>query len=474
MHPAWSLLPPAVALAVAFGTRRVLLALGAGALTGYGLLGLDQRGAVGLLEAPVAFVGDGLLGQASTAGNAQVLVLVALIAGFVGRYEACGAAAGLVQGLSRIVTTPRRAEAATFLGGLALFFSDTGNVLLLGPLFRPVFDRLGVARERLAWVVDSTAAPVSVLVPFITWGVYVTGLLDASYGDGRGLELFARAWPHQLYPWLCLLFVLGMATVGRPFGPMASASGFGTADDEAAEGGFATGLVPLLVLLIALGAVGSALWVDDGVLRGPDVRLALGCGYLAAIGALWAMAPGPDFGRDVLDGMGGAMRLLVLLVLAWSLGAVCKTLGTGDALAALLGPWLPAALVPVGVFGVGALVSFATGTSWGTFAILLPLTAPLAEATGLDPALLIGAVLSGGIFGDHSSPISDTTLLASAACGVDHGEHVRTQLPYALAVGACAALGFVASGLVGWGLAFGAAGVVAVVAGSRLPGAAAG
>lgn len=467
MHPAWSLLPPAVALAVAFGTRRVLLALGAGALAGFALLGVDQRGLVGLASAPVAFVGEGLLGQASAAGNAQVLVLVALIAGFVHRYEASGAAAGLVQGLSRVVTTERRAEGAAFLGGLTLFFSDTGNVLLLGPLFRPVFDRLGIARERLAWVVDSTAAPVSVLVPFITWGVYITGLLDGAFGDGEGLALFAAAWPHQLYPWLCLLFVLGMASVGRPFGPMASASTRGDSAEDMASGSFVTGVVPLAVLLVALGAVGTALWLDDGVLRGPDVRLALGCGYLAAIGALWALDPDEGFGRDVLSGMGGSARLLVLLVLAWSLGGVCKTLGTGAALASLVGPWLPAAAVPVSVFLVGGLVSFATGTSWGTFAILLPLTAPLAEATGIAPELLVGAVLSGGIFGDHSSPISDTTLLASAACGVDHGEHVRTQLPYALAVGSCAGMGFVASGLWGAGLAVGAVGVVAVVLGSR-------
>jgi len=468
MHPAWSLLPPAVALAVAFGTRRVLLALGAGGLVGAGLLSVAERGAAGVLLAPVRFVGDGLLGQASSAGNAQVLVLVALIAGFVRRYELSGAAAGLVGGLARVVTTPRRAEGAAFAGGLALFFSDTGNVLLLGPLFRPVFDRLGMARERLAWVVDSTAAPVSVLVPFITWGVYVTGLLDGAFGEGQGLGLFVQAWPHQLYPWLCLLFVLGMATVGRPFGPMARADTFGAVEEVEGEvGSFAAGVVPLLVLLVALGAVGAGLWVDDGVLRGPDVRLALGFGYLAGLGAMWALGPSEDFGRDVLEGMGGSMRLLVLLVLAWTLGAVCKDLGTGAALAGVLGPWLPATLVPVVVFGVGGLVSFATGTSWGTFAILLPLTAPLSEATGLDPALLVGAVLSGGIFGDHSSPISDTTLLASAACGVDHGAHVRTQLPYALAVGACAGLGFVASGLVGWGLGLGALGVVVLVVGSR-------
>ncbi len=470
MHPLWSLLPPAVALAVALGTRRVLLALGAGGLVGAGLLSVADRGVVGVVLAPVRFVGDGLLGQASTAGNAQVLVLVALIAGFVARYERSGAAAGLVRGLARVVTTPRRAEVAAFFGGLTLFFSDTGNVLLLGPLFRPVFDRLGVARERLAWIVDSTAAPVSVLVPFITWGVYITGLLDGAFGEGEGLSLFARAWPHQLYPWLCLLFVLGMAAVGRPFGPMAAASTFGTSSDDAGEASFAAGVVPLLVLLVSLGAVGAALWVDDGVLRGPDVRLALGCGYLAAIGALWALGPDEDFGRDVLEGMGGSARLLVLLVLAWTLGSTCKALGTGDALASVLGPWLPGGLVPVAVFVVGAVVSFATGTSWGTFAILLPLTAPLAEATGLDPALLVGAVLSGGIFGDHSSPISDTTLLASAACGVEHGSHVQTQLPYALAVGGGAAVGFVASGLVGWGLVVGALGVIAVVVGSRLSG----
>jgi Na+/H+ antiporter NhaC len=146
---------------------------------------------------------------------------------------------------------------------------------------------------------------------------------------------------------------------------------------------------------------------------------------------------------------------MLLLLLAWTLGYVCRELGTGDVVASLLGPWVPAGLLPVAVFATGAVVSFASGTSWGTFAILLPLAASLASTPEQAP-LLVGAVLSGGVFGDHTSPISDTTLLASVASGVEHAEHVRSQLPYALVVGALCAVGFVVAGGLGGSMGIGA------------------
>lgn len=469
---AWALLPPMTALVVAFASRRVLLALGTAALVGFALLGVDALGATGLLLAPVAFVRDGVLGQATTPSNAQVLVLVALISGFVRLYETSGAARALVGGLGRIVTTPRRAEAAAWLGGLALFFSDTGNVLILGPVFRPVFDRLGVARERLAWIVDATAAPVSVLVPFITWGVYVIGLIDASFGGERGIELFVGAWRFQLYPVLSLGFVAAMAAFGRHWGPMAAvAPPDAVSGDAVDEGSVWVGVLPLVALFLVLGGVGAWAWASEGILKGPSVRLALGCAYLAAIGVLAALLRGREASptSEVLAGMGGSMRLLILLVFAWSLGSVCKDLGTGMVVAGALGPWVPVFLLPLAVFVTGAIVSFATGTSWGTFAILIPIAASLSTASGVAPELLVGAVLSGGVFGDHSSPISDTTLLASAATGVEHDAHVRTQLPYAAAVGAASAVGFIVAGLGGGGggLLAGAVVVLAVVLWSR-------
>ena len=471
-HTPLALLPPLVALLLALRTRRVLPSLGAGGLVGAWMLSLDARGMAGLGGGPVDFVGMGVLGRVSEAANAQVLVLIALIGGFVHLLEASGAARALVSAFGRFVTTGRRAEGAAWLGGLALFFSDTGNVLILGPVFRPVFDKLGLARERLAWIVDATAAPVSVLVPFITWGVYITGLLDGAFPGDQGLSLFVAAIPHNLYALLSVLFVGAMAAFGHHWGPMRAHDA--VALDDTAEAPLLpphVGWGPLLTLLAVLGLFVGALWSSEGVLRGPSVRLALGCAYVSAIGSLVFLLRGR--GREpwglVGDGIARSTRLMMLLILAWALGFVCRELGTGEVVATLLGPWVPTGLLPLALFATGAIVSFASGTSWGTFAILMPIAASLATEPWMAP-VLVGAVLSGGVFGDHTSPISDTTLLASVASGVEHAEHVRTQLPYALVVGAASAVGFVVvgSGLGAAGLGLGVLLVAAVVGASRL------
>jgi len=456
----WALLPPAVALVAALATRRVVPSLLGGALLGS--MGLAAE-ATGLWSAPwqgvLVFVGDGLLGRLASDGNAQLLLLVALIGGFVGLLERSGAAAALVRGLSVAVTTPRRAELAAWLSGLLLFFSDTGNVLILGPVYRPLFDRLGVSRERLAWIIDATAAPVSVLVPFITWGVYITGLLSESFG--RGLDLFVAAVPWQLYPWLSIASVGVIAASGRHLGPMARTRAVSRnppaphaeGPSEATPSVPASvpawvGVAPLVVLSLTLVAVGGTRWSQAGILAGPDVRLALATAYLAATGCLWlSLRDRSAATAHAARGVAGSTRLMAVLMAAWTLAWVCRSLQAGEVVAAGVGPWLPVAGVPVALFAAAATVSFATGTSWGTFAILLPLAAALHTDLGVPAELLVGAVLSGGVFGDHSSPLSDTTLLASGASGVAHAEHVRTQLPYALAVGAMSAAGFVAAGL---------------------------
>ena len=448
-----ALWPPLVALAAALATRKVVPSLLAGAFVGSVFLAAEADGwATAPLGGLLRLIGDGVLGRLAVDGNAQLLFLVALIGAFVGLLERSGAAAALVRGLAQWVTTPRRAELATWAAGLLMFFSDTGNVLILGPVFRPLYDRLGIARERLAWIIDATAAPVSVLVPFITWGVYITGLLQESFGGDEGLTLFLAAVPWQLYPWLSLLSVVVVAGSGRHFGPMAACQGTPTATEEGPSAGLPsrTGWLPLAVLLVALMVVGGSRWAAEGILRGPDVRLALATAYLAAIGALVGLLPErPAAWRQAAAGAADSLRLMGVLLAAWTLAFVCRELGTGEVVAGAVGPWLPGTLVPVALFATGAAVSFATGTSWGTFAILLPLAAALQPACGLPAPMLVGAVLSGGIFGDHSSPLSDTTLLASGAAGVDHADHVRTQLPYALVVGALSAVGFTVAGLLG-------------------------
>ncbi len=339
-----------------------------------------------------------------------------------------------------------------------LFFSDMGNVLILGPLFRPLYDRLGLPRERLAWIVDTTAAPVSVLIPVISWGVYVIGLFEATVPDRDGLQLFLAALPFQIYPLLSLCSVPILVLAGRPWGPMARALPHALppepARDEAAPAlGLSATLVPLGLLFVVMFGVGLHQIGIEGKLTGAGVRLGLASAYLSASAALLAIGArrglaGP-IARAFQEGIGRAAPLVVLLIFAWTLAETCAQLGTGPTLAGLIGPRVPAVALPALIFAVGAITSFATGTSWGTFAILIPIALPLAIELQLPLPVVAGAVLSGGVFGDHCSPISDTSLLASVGSGVEHARHVATQLPYALAVGALSALCFGIAGATG-------------------------
>ena len=498
---AWSVLPPVVAFALALGTRRVGLALAGGGLCGTVLIAaLGGAGPLAAIPLGVLdFVRIGILGRVSEASNAQLLVLIALIGGFVHLLEVSGAARALTSSLAHRVRSPRGGMLATWVGGLVLFFSDMGNVLILGPVFRPLYDRLAVPREVLAWVIDTTAAPISVMIPFIAWGVYAIGLIEAALdglpvaavaaavpgridaaGAVDGLGVFLDAMGLQMYPLLSLLFVPLMLAVGRPVGPMARCRAHpGSGEDGADPHGLgpAPALVALGVLFAVMLAVGVHTLQVDGRITGSGVRVGLASAYLAAIGALVAMLHrrgAADRAAEVVrGGMGRSMPLLVLLVLAWTLGEVCARMGTGALLASAIGDALPPGWLPVAVFAVGAVTSFATGTSWGTFAILMPIALPLAVALGADGPTTVAAVLSGGVFGDHCSPISDTTLLASMGAGTDHADHVATQLPYASMVGGAAAVAFVVAGLAGggWGLGIGASITLVAVIATRVYGA---
>jgi Na+/H+ antiporter NhaC len=493
-----SLLPPLIALAVAVGTRRVLLSLGAAVWAGATLLAAPQ---VGWLMAPLVgaidVVRGGLLGQVAVAGQAQVLLLIGLVSAFVHLLETSGAGAALVASVGRSVRGPRAAEGLTWLIAVGFFFSDIGHVLIVGPMCRPLFDRVGLPRERLAWIVDTTAAPLSVLIPIAAWGVYLMGLFESAFsgadpaavervlpgrwhGDGvDGFGVWLDVLPRQLYPWLSLCFVPLMIGVGRPFGPMARARAAPAvaSGPEAPQVAASAAWLALAALMVVLLAVGASEVAARGAIDGAGVRTSLACAYLAATAVLVARlrrdAPALDLPAIAARGAARVAPVLLVLVLAWALGDVCERLGTGAFLAVqLAGDLPPAAIAPV-VFVLAALTSFATGTSWGTFAVWVPVTAQLCVALDAPAALPLAAVLSGGVFGDHASPISDTTLLASLGADVDHADHVATQLPYALTVAGGALVGFAVVGVTGslWGASAGLAVVVAVALLSRVVGA---
>ncbi len=412
-------------------------------------------------------------------GHASILVFSLLLGGMLGLMTQSGGAKGLASWVATDATSRRRGQLTTWFLGLLIFFDDYANSLLVGSSMRPVTDRLRISREKLAFLVDSTAAPVASLALISSWiGVEVGYIGDqfTHLGIERDAYLtFIETIPFRFYPILMLVFVAWLAFRGRDFGPMLRAErraleeglvsrpGAQPASDFHEEsvpddvpGRLLNALIPVVVVVL-VAAVG--IYVDGRVKvlsagMEPSLRAivseassssailwATGAGCLAAL-ALAVGSGALSFGKSIeawMSGMRSMLFAVVILVLAWSLGGVCRDLDTASFLIGAVGDWMAPAWIPATVFVMAALVSFATGTSWGTMAILFPLVVPLAHqiAPGNETILLgtVSSILAGSVWGDHCSPISDTTVLSSMATSCDHMDHVRTQLPYALLIG---------------------------------------
>ena len=473
--PAWvSILPPLLAIVLALLFRHVLVALVLGVWLG-ALLLADLS--------PVAsfarLLDTHLVGAVADRGHASILLFSLLLGGMLGLMTQSGGAKGLARWASTDTRSRRRGQLTTWFLGLLVFFDDYANSLLVGASMRPVTDRLRISREKLAFLVDATAAPVASLALISSWiGVEVGYIADqfAHLGIERDAYLtFIETIPFRFYPILMLAFVFWVGFRGRDFGPMRRAEeralleglvsrpGAQPASDfhdeavpEDMEGRPMNAVVPVVVVVLvaALGIYfdGRAKVLAAGL--EPTLRAivgeasssaailwATGAGCLSAL-ALCVWSGALSFGESIDAWMGGMKSMLyavVILVLAWALGGVCRDLDTAGFLIGSLGDWISPVWIPASVFVLSALVSFATGTSWGTMAILFPLVVPLAHrvAPGQETILLgtVSSILAGSVWGDHCSPISDTTVLSSMATSCDHMDHVRTQLPYALFVG---------------------------------------
>lgn len=462
-----SLLPIAITLVIALAARNVLAGLAVGLFVGVLLLnGADPLAAAKLL------VADHLVPELMDGYNAAVLVLLAFIGGFVALMEGSGGGQAFARDVTRFLTSRLRLQLAAWSGGILIFFSDLGTPLIVGPVFRDLADRLRLSRQKLAFIIDSTASPVAILVPFIGWGVYIMSLLHQQFellGIAQSdYEAFLSAIPFQFYAWLAVLMVPLLALLELDFGAMrriedetaqapppmtVSGQSAPAGPDLQAEGRAYFIWAPLLALAAVLGVVLVPQGFPFERVSGSEFRAALSVAYLAAALLLILLLTATRT-RKLLDsletyfsGMSRMMQVAIMLVLAWALSDVGSALGTGEYIAAVAAAGLPGWLLPLTTFFFAALVSFATGSSWGTFAILFPLALPAALATDAPLAATIGAVLSGGLFGDHSSPISETTILAATGADCSAYEHFRTQVPYALTNGGLAAAAFFAAGL---------------------------
>lgn len=522
----FSLMPPLIAILMVLIFREVVTALFAGiwlgalAVAGYNPLQALWR-VVDSYVVPALSDSDG--------GHTQIVIFSLLLGGMVGIIARNGGTQGIVDAVAPFANTRRRGKIATLLAGLAIFFDDYANTLIVGNTMRPITDRLKISREKLAYIVDSTAAPVAAMVPISTWVGYEISLISdgldiaaaqqwanpalaQALSTANPFGVFISTIPYLFYPLLALIFVFLTSFMDRDLGPMAeaerrAASGGGLhrpgatlatdtsgavmqAKDGVSPRWYNAALPVLTVILVVLGG----LYTDGRASVGPDASLMDVFGAADPfVTLLWGSFAGCVMGillsvgqrlltvQEALDAWGMGMKAMVtamvILVMAWSLGQVTADLGTAQFLAQALSDAVPLALIPVLVFVIAAAIAFATGTSWATMAILIPLVIPLtvtlggAEnfAVGGGYSILLGSissVLAGAIFGDHCSPISDTTVLSSTAAACDHVDHVRTQLPYALLVAVVAMiLGDLATafGLPNWLALLGGVGVLAAV-----------
>ncbi len=465
-----SLLPPIVAVVMAIKSKNVILSLFCGGFVGT----LIFAGGNPFL-ATKSIVGNYFFVQLTDSYNAGVIVLVIFIGGFIKLMEKSGGAQAFSKSVYKYVNTKLKAQLCAWLGGILIFFSDLGTPLLVGPVFRPLFDKLKISREKLAWILDSTSSPVAILIPFIGWGVYIMGLIQAEF-ENLGIaqsdySTFVAAIPFQIYAILAIIMIPLVAFTKKDFSQMKKAEieaetrVYSFEDDRPANAGgdkrgYATSnakpsmvIVPIVVvfatLFITLAPYGFPFQKVDG----NEFRVALSMGYfygalvLMALIAVYKVKTFRDTFKIYVDGMKGMTDVAVTLVLAWSLGSMISDLGTADFIVnGLKSLNFTGGLVPAAIFIFGTFVSFSTGSSWGTFAIMMPLAIPMAHAFEIPYAIAVGAVLSGGLFGDHCSPISDTTILSSTGAECDLVEHVKTQLPYACVNGVIAFAAFLFAG----------------------------
>ncbi|UCF47939.1 MAG: hypothetical protein JSU89_12325 [Myxococcales bacterium] len=473
--PGWtSILPPLVAIVLALLFRHVLIALLLGVWVGAFLIS-----GMSFVTSFARLLDTHIVDAIADRGHVSILLFSLLLGGMLGLMTQSGGAKGLASWVSTDATSRRRGQLTTWFLGLLVFFDDYANSLLVGSSMRPVTDRLRISREKLAFLVDATAAPVASLALISSWiGVEVGYIADqfTHLGIERDAYLtFVETIPFRFYPILMLLFVAWVALRGRDFGPMLRAErralheglvsrpGAQPASDfheeevpEDVPGRPMNALIPVVVVVlvaalgiyfdgrtkvIAAGLEPSLRAIVGEASSSAAILWATGAGCLAAL--VLAVSSGAlSFGKSIeawMSGMRSMLFAVVILVLAWSLGGVCRDLDTASFLIGAVGDWIAPAWIPATVFVMAALVSFATGTSWGTMAILFPLVVPLAHqiAPGNETILLgtVSSILAGSVWGDHCSPISDTTVLSSMATSCDHMDHVRTQLPYALLIG---------------------------------------
>ena len=499
----WTLIPPVVAIVLAFLTKNVILSLFIGVFSGAFMLEATGFNIYNGFVGGFLRLSMELLGSLADPWNAGIVLQCLAIGGVIALISKMGGAKAIADALSKRARTPRSSQFVTWVLGLFIFFDDYANSLTVGPIMRPVTDRMRVSREKLSFIIDATAAPIAGIALISTWVAYEVGLIRDGFVE-IGLEanaygVFVETIPYRFYNILILAFIIATIYFLREFGPMYKAehrtrttgevmakdakpmiadeaTHLEPAEDITPSVWYAIIPIGTLIVTAFLGFYfnGYNSISDEALLASIDAsplsfasirdcfgasdasvvlfQAALFAGIVALCIAIFKkILPVQEAVATWVQGVKSLNITAVILLLAWSLSGIIKELGTATYLVSILSDTIPAFLLPSIIFILGSIISFATGTSYGTMGILMPLCIPLAWA--IDPSqsyvvLNIGAVLTGAIFGDHCSPISDTTILSSMGSACDHIDHVRTQLFYAVTVAGISVLfGYIPAGL---------------------------
>ncbi|MGL4330686.1 MAG: Na+/H+ antiporter NhaC family protein [Clostridium sp.] len=500
----FTLIPPIVAIVLAFITKNVVISLFIGVLSGGFILNLTGFNVFGALtQAFLDFI-DRALNSLADPWNAGIIMQVLVIGGVINLVAKMGGAKAIAEALAKKAKTAKSTQLITWFLGICVFFDDYANSLIVGPIMRPVADKMKISRERLAFIIDATAAPIAGLAIISTWIGLEVSLISEGFEtigvEASGFVVFLQTIPYRFYNILILAFIVITTITLREFGPMRKAEiAARKSKDLAGEEVVATSshmdelepkegvklsiwnaIVPIGALIISsvvafyYSGYSTIMAGDDTAIQAIITNSPLSFKAIletfAASDASVALFQSALFASIVaiimsvckkiftiseaieawVDGMKGLIITGVILILAWSLGSVIKELGTAQYLVEALNGAIPAFLLPSLIFVLGAVISFSTGTAYGTMSILMPLAIPLAYKINPEMSFVIvstSAVLTGAIFGDHCSPISDTTILSSMGAGCNHIDHVKTQMWYALFVAAITILfGYIPAG----------------------------
>ena len=466
--PVWtSVIPPLLAIGLAIATRQVILSLSIGLWMGAWLLGSGNP----LAAIPKAI--DAVINVFTDPGDTRVLVFTLVIGGLIATIEKLGGVRGFIHLLQekKWVSGPGRAQWLAFGTGVVVFIESNITLLIAGAISRPLFDRYRVSREKLAYIIDATSAPICVLIPLNAWGAVIVSLL-ASSGIENPIDVFIGAILLNFYAIFAVLVCALVIWSDFDIGPMRAAhkrtmegrflwpNATPMVDPSLIEAGQSRQpqdsaklmLLPVLALVLSMPL---GLYVTgEGDLTAGSGSTSVLWAVLIALGVAWAIVLGSrratleTLMQLFLKGAGGLLPVAMILLFSLALGDVANALGTGVFVAQLAQETIPSALLLPLLFLLSAFIAFSIGSSWGTFAIMIPLAMQIVAALDMNASVFLAAVLSGAVFGDHASPISDTTVVASMAAATDHIDHVRTQLPYALISAGLAPVAFFVSGLV--------------------------